>query len=275
MYQIRDKTLRFKLPKLDFISISGFSRSKYRTGYLIQPYNIYLDAGLPCPITPNLILLSHSHLDHNAGLYSILIEGENTPVMLPDTDVVNTKKMLNAFSCLNSGKNITYNNWTPITEKTYDCIINKKKLIINTYDLDHSVKCQAYSIMIENSRLKGIFSELSGKELSELKKSTDITEKYLCPMMLFVSDTGNSVLEKLPFGEFPLIIIECTFIEKEHYEDSIKKKHLHWDDLEPIIDRNPDTTFILGHFSCKYSEEYLIDKEKELKEKYQNVIFWI
>ena len=96
MYQIRNKTIRFKLPKLDFISISGFSRSKYRTGYLIQPYNIYLDAGLPCPITPNLILLSHSHLDHNAGLYSILIEGENTPVMLPDTDVANTKKMLNA-----------------------------------------------------------------------------------------------------------------------------------------------------------------------------------
>ena len=115
MYQIRNKTIRFKLPKLDFISISGFSRSKYRTGYLIQPYNIYLDAGLPCPITPNLILLSHSHLDHNAGLYSILIEGENTPVMLPDTDVVNTKKMLNAFSCLNSGKNITYYNWFPIT----------------------------------------------------------------------------------------------------------------------------------------------------------------
>lgn len=275
MYQIRNKTIRFKLPKLDFINISGYSRSKYRTGYLIQPFNIYLDAGLPSPISPNLILLSHSHLDHNAALYSILIEGNKTNVMLPKSDLAMTQKLLNTFSSLNSAKNIKYSNWNPVTSNNFECIINNKKLIINSYNLDHSVPCQAYSIEIENYRLKVEYKSKTGKELSILKKNNDITEKYKIQMLLFVSDTGKSILDTLPFSEYQLVIIECTFILEEHYEDSIEKKHLHWNDLEDIVKECTETTFIFGHFSCKYTEEFLIQKEKELKQNYPNIIFWI
>lgn len=276
MYQIKSKIGKFKLPKLDNITIAGYSRSKYRTGYLIQPYNIYLDAGLPSPIPPNLILLSHSHLDHNASLYSLLVEGTKTPVMLPEKDISSTQTLLNSFSSLNSGKQIKYNNWIPIKKSNYELVISKKKLIINSYNLDHSVPCLAYSIDVENSRLKEEYKDYEGHQLGEMRRSgIDITEKYLCPMLLFVSDTGKSILETLPFNNYPIIIIECTFFEEEHYEDAVKKKHLHWNDLEPFVKENPNSTFILGHFSCKYSDEYLTEKEESIKKDYNNIIFWL
>jgi ribonuclease Z len=94
-------------------------------------------------------------------------------------------------------------------------------------------------------------------------------------MILFVSDTGKSILSKLPFSNHKIVIIECTFIEDKHYEDSVRKKHLHWKDLEPIISSNKETIFILGHFSVRYNNSYLIEKEKELQSKYTNMKFWI
>jgi ribonuclease Z len=275
MYQIRDKSLEIKLPKLDFINIQGYSRSTYRTGYLIQPFNIYLDAGLSSPIPPNLILLSHSHLDHNAELYSLLIKGKNTPVMLPNSELTVTQLLLNNFHTLNSGKIKKYSNWRPIVEKNFKCTINKKNFIINTFTLDHSVNCQAYSIDTENYKLKDEYKGLTGKELGILKKEVEITEKYNVPMLLFVSDTGKSILSTLPFSHYPLVIIECTFIEDNDYQESVKKRHLHINDLLPIVKICNNTTFIFGHFSCKYDKEYLIEKEKIVKSNYPNVAFWI
>ena len=52
MFQISNRTETFKLNRLNPINISGYSRSAYRTGYLVQPYGIYLDAGHH-PVVPS------------------------------------------------------------------------------------------------------------------------------------------------------------------------------------------------------------------------------
>ena len=275
MFQIKNRSDKFNLPKIGDITISGFSRSKYRTGYIIQPFNIYLDAGLPSPIPANIILLSHSHLDHIDGLYSILIESKNTPVMLPSSIRDNVSNLLDANHSLN-GKKKKFKNWEPITSTNFCKVINSKNIIFTTYELDHSVPCLGYSIDYQNKRLKEDYKHLEGKQLAELKKhNVEITENYLAPMILFISDTGKNGIKDLPFSRYPLIIIECTFLEDEHYEEAVSRKHLHWKDLEPIVKNNPDNTFIFGHFSCRYKDEFLTDFESKLKINYNNIIFWI
>ena len=52
------------------------------------------------------------------------------------------------------------------------------------------------------------------------------------------------------------IIIECA------------NSHIHYFELEPIILKNPQITFILIHFSMRY-------KEIEIKNKPDNVILWL
>ena len=275
MYQIKNKEMKFSIPKLDEITIFGFSKSKYKTGYLIKPWNIYLDAGLPSPIPPNLILLSHGHEDHIAGLYSLLIEGNKTPVVLPTGIKYFVQNLLNCYSSLNSGKKSNYKNWIPITDNYFKVNINNQTVEIKTYNLDHSVPCLGYSIDKISKKLKQEYKKLSGIELKEIKKSIDIFEEKKIPIILFISDTGKSILDSLPFNNYPIVIIECTFFEEEHYEEATKRKHLHWKDLLPIIQINTETKFILGHFSCRYDEEYLYTKSKEIMGEYKNVIFWI
>lgn len=275
MYQIKNRSQKFMLPKIGEITLSGYSRSKYRTGYLIQPFNIYLDAGLPSPVPANVVLLSHSHLDHIDGLYSILIESHNTPVMLPSCIKDNVSNLLDANYSL-SGKKKKFKNWNPITTSNFSKMINSKNIIFNTYELDHTVSCLGYSIDFQNKKLKEEYKDYKGKQLAELKKSgVEITENYTIQLILFISDTGKNGITNLPFDQYPLIIIECTFLDDEHYTEAVSRKHLHWKDLEPIVKTNPTNTFILGHFSCRYKDEYLIEFEKAIIVNYSNVIFWI
>lgn len=275
MYQIKNREESFKLPKLDNITICGYSISAYRTGYLILPYKIYLDAGLPSPIPPNLILLSHGHNDHIASLYSLLIEGTNTPVLLPKNITSNIQQILNGFSSLNSGKKVKYNNWQPLSTNNYQINICKQKLEINSYSLDHTVECLGYSIDKISKKLKDKFTNIPGHKLKDIKKKENIHDEFYIPILLFVSDTGKSILDTLPFNKYPLVIIECTFFDEDHYLESVKRKHLHWNDLEPIVSKNIDTIFILGHFSSRYTIEYIKEKETIITNKYKNIKIWI
>ena len=110
MYHIFNTKKTITLEKIGPITISGYSRSNYKTGYLIQPFNIYLDCGAESPIPPNLICISHGHLDHISALYSLLINSSKCTVLLQDSIKGNVQNMLNSMSSLNNGKNTIYNN---------------------------------------------------------------------------------------------------------------------------------------------------------------------
>ena len=273
MYQISTKEETFALSKVGNITIKGYSRSMYRTGYLIQPYNIYLDAGLPSPVPASLVLVSHGHYDHIASLFSLLVDSENSVVMMPASIKSSVQKMLDGFRMLNSGTGLSFRNWTPITTLYHEMVVNNKNITIETFELDHRVVCHAYGIKQIHKKLKEEYINLSESEIIELKKTTNITTNVSYPILLFISDTGKSVLTKLPFNEYSLVIIECTFIDDDHYSEACKRKHLHWNDLEPLIKSNPQTTFILGHFSCRYKDDYLKKFSKSVV--YTNVKFWI
>ena len=80
-------------------------------------------------------------------------------------------------------------------------------------------------------------------------------------------------LETLPFSAYPYIIIECTFFNDSHLEKARQKKHLHISDLIPYFEQNQTTTFILIHFSCRYTKNQI--KEYSSKYKFNNVIYWL
>ena len=57
-------------------TISGYSRSAFRTGFYINSLDIMLDAGPQCFKKPKHIFITHSHGDHIANLPFTLIGDE-------------------------------------------------------------------------------------------------------------------------------------------------------------------------------------------------------
>ena len=62
----------YTIPNVGEIELNGYSRSSFRTGFILKPWGIYMDAGVPSEMCANIILITHGHYDHIASLPSIL-----------------------------------------------------------------------------------------------------------------------------------------------------------------------------------------------------------
>jgi L-ascorbate metabolism protein UlaG (beta-lactamase superfamily) len=58
--------------------LRGFSRAGLKTGFILFPHKIFLDAGVPSSIKPNLILITHGHQDHIDALYTHLMDNKKS-----------------------------------------------------------------------------------------------------------------------------------------------------------------------------------------------------
>jgi len=275
MLGVIPKEETFRIPGLNPINIKGHSRSAKRTGYILMPYNIVLDAGYCFEKPSNLTLVSHGHHDHIAGLYQLLRESTDRLVMIPPSIEKEVSNFLNSSFKLDGGTSNTF-KWNPIITPNYKTKINGKDIYINTYKLDHRVETIGFGIIEIKKKLREAYKDKSGKELGELiKKKVDVKYEVPVPILLFISDTSNTPLHYLPFDSYKLVIIECTFLLEKDYEDAQIKKHIHWFDLKQYVEINPNTHFILGHFSARYTDDFLKEKEITLKKIYSNITFWI
>ena len=257
--------------------LKGFSRGSLRTGFVLLPSKIFLDSGVPTPISPNAVLITHGHQDHIDALYSNLISDttDNKVIVIGTHTLINNlKDYLSACKTLNCTFKSKYNNWIPLP------IINEIKItvsninyLVNAYHLDHEVECIAYGLSEYRKRLKDEFKGKLPEDLIELKKIVDINEEYLYPILLFCGDMSYTSLETLPFDKYPYVIIESTFFDDKHKEDALLKKHLHITDLLMYFEKHKATTFILIHFSCRYTKTQL--KEYFSKYNFDNVIYWL
>ena len=57
----------------------------------------------------------------------------------------------------------------------------------------------------------------------------------------------------------PTVVIECSFLTDEHAENARRAKHVLWSKLLPIVKDHPDTTFLLTHFSRRWTPRQVAD----------------
>lgn len=264
---------------IDNFELVGYSSGGFKTGLVILPLKICLDAGVSTQYEPNLILITHGHNDHVGELYNILI-GNSRKLKVPIVATPNLIKFignfLNSNMSMNCGFNSKYFKWEPIgLVNKHRFIIQDKNIEIQSYKMDHSVECIGYGILEIRDKIKAEFINKTTKEIIDIKKTYKITEEKEFPLFLFCGDTGNSILNNLPFDKYPVVIIESSFFHIDHIKESIEKKHIHISDLEPYFIKYKETKFILIHFSCKYTIEEIKQYQKEYQEKYSNVIFFI
>ena len=156
--------------------------------------------------------------------------------------------------------------------KPHDTQDIAKSHYVKAYNLYHNVPCRGYGIIERRNRLKPEFKQYNGKEIAEYRKITSVTEIHHIYQLAYLCDTTIEVL-KGPDAEellkYNTIMIECTFIDSQ-----VKgTHHIYYQELKPYILEHSEITWILFHFSARYTVEELESFFK--KEDIPNVIPWL
>ena len=283
------------IPGSPQLTLMGWSLAALRTNFYIKELGLMLDAGLSGPEWALYhILITHCHSDHCANLPFHLYSykpPDKIKIFVPKGIERHIKEFIESAYLLSSHtfpeeENIKreelhlYNFYELITVEPGDNIpilIKKVNYGLEIFKCYHQVPCVGYGVYNKRKKLKEEYSKLSGKEIAELRKQgVDINYDLINKLFVYLGDTGKEIFENKEWEkivEYPTIIIECTFILDEEIEKARKTNHIHWKDLEQIVDKYKDNSFILIHFSQRYDNSE-IRKFFEEKNK-KNVIPWI
>lgn len=272
----------FKLPGTPW-TISGYSRSAYRSGFYISGLNMMLDGGPQCFKNPEHIFITHTHGDHIANLAFTMIQ-DTIPItddnkiklFCPEEATTELKNYIMQLHNTNSLKDTrdttnSYYIMNPVSAiyNKQRLTINKQLMLLETVAADHTIPTIVYGFSVIKNKLDPQYTSLSGKNIAELKKQNisvtiEVIEKKFC----YVLDTSITILETNPFLlEYPIVIIECTFLYDDELPMASQKKHIHWLELKPYIIKNPSTLFILTHFSLRYKDSDINKFFNDIKEK--------
>lgn len=144
---------------------------------------------------------------------------------------------------------------------------------------DHNVPCVGYVFHFNTRKLRPEYAGLKGPELKALRESgVDITAAHATPAFAFLGDTTAAVLAATPpwlRDGIPVVITECSFLYEEHRAQAAKTKHTIWADLEKVIRRWPKTTFVLTHFSLRYTDDDIRRFFAEVQDPPSNMVVWV
>lgn len=248
-------------------SIIGRSRGGDATAFAIPEFKWFFDCGAVVQEwKPRFIFLTHTHSDHVQCLFQFREEDRPPTVYLPEESLAYVENWFRAFEamteCGSLAEDETNTKKAQLllkgTKPDQDVFFSQggNKFRMRTLKMTHRIPCLGYSIFRLKSRLRDEYTGLPSREIGRLRKSgVDVTTIEEEPVLCFMGDTTAKVFVDYP--EIPkqhsIVVVECTFIDAESLQRAEMTRHAHWDDLQPHIASNPQTMFVLTHFSLKYS----------------------
>ena len=283
---VNPKTLHLPLPiPREKLTLIGHSRAADATAFYIPELSIYLDAGAKVHTSrPTHVFITHGHSDHSYSMTGLVSRAKPPTVYIP----ADTAPLLEGY--LFASQQLS--NAAPMTVEEYDTnhiikgvqagetfsLGGKAGYEVDVITCDHSCPCVGYLFYKTTTPLKAEYRGLPGKELKRLKDTgTEITESVRQPLFAFLGDTTAATMAESPewLVNMPVVVTECTFLEEKHRANAEKTKHTLWTDLEPVVRRHPNTTFILTHFSHQYNDTEVVDFFGKLESPPVNIVVWI
>ena len=279
------------------LSLTGYSRAAENTGFYYPQLEMAFDAGVQMNAIPAYICLTHLHNDHVCAISKMLIENPKTPtIFIPNNDkfeelLVTMLKLMFLSSKFvhpdsDKGKNPNYKYPYHIVKLNVGQSYQFKETTNGAYMIEglpsvHGVCSISYGIYEMRKKCKAEYQNLPCTAYADLKKNNiEFRESYKHPLICFMSDTNISCFTE-PYADlifnYPFVIIECTFFLQDDLKQSVKKKHIHWIQLEPYIRDRPKVKFLLTHFSKRYTwldVKNFFDNVNSIN-PLNNIIVWI
>ena len=259
----RETTLSWSLPRsVRPWTLRGTSRSAHATAWYIPELSVAIDAGdVVFTHRPDHIFITHTHADHIFRLPNLKSRRKPPQLFVPAHATGLVERYLHAAQALTDSQEPPPGFvWT----RAYDLVgvspgdqhaISRGRIVVDIIACHHSVPCVGYIFSERKKKLKAEYIGLSGPEIGALRREgVEIAEDRIEPIIAFLGDTSPEVYRMHPeLLKTPIIVGECTFLDPDHRSNAERTRHTHFEQLAPIIRENPQTLFVLTHFSLRYS----------------------
>lgn len=250
--------LPYKSIKHNGLTIEGYSRAAVQSYWRIPEMKLGFDlGGQPWDFmgTPTWFL-SHTHLDHIAALPVYvarrrMMKMDPPTIYVPMGTVESIRRMLAAFSRLDKGR-------LPcelIAVEPEQEIKLSRELVVTVHPMKHTIPAVGFVVWERRSKLKAEYQGLSGEEIRDIRLSgQEVSEERRTPRLAYMGDSAIKGLDNNPvMYEAEILIMEMTFVAKEHRGELIRKMgHIHLDDIVKRQDKFQNQKIIAGHFSTRY-----------------------
>jgi len=235
--------------------IQGVSVAGEQAVVHVPELDVVFDIGL-CPrpaLAPSTVALSHTHMDHVAGLpywfsqrFFQKMPG-NGRCLVHAKMAEPLRRMMASWVDLERQK-------TPheiVAVEPEQEIELRPNLFLRAIEVSHTIPALAFVAIERRSKLRDEFHGLSQEKLRELRASgTEITKTLDIPLVAYTGDTepGDFLLRD-EFRRAQVVITECTFFEEEHRDRARIGKHLHIEDFRPLFDAWKAQDVVIVHVS--------------------------
>ncbi len=222
------------------IKLCGFSLAGEETVIAAPELNVCFDVGRAPReiISIDTVCISHGHQDHMAGLAYYLSQRNfvgNSPgrVLLHRSLAQPAQRLMDVWSELEGH----HSPGEIIAMDPGDEFRIRRDLIIRSYAVSHAAGALGYSVIEARHKLKPEYADRSGPQLVELKRQgVEIEQRNEVSLISCTGDTSaGSFLELDHVREAEVLLLECTFFEREHVTRARAGWHIHVSDLRDIM----------------------------------------
>ncbi len=246
----------------DDLRICGFSLAGEETYVVVPELNLGFDMGrAPREVLAvDHVFLSHGHTDHAAGVtyyFSQRMFIDNAPghVYAPQPLVAPLKRLLHVWGDID-GHEPPANIHPAIPDED---IRLRRDLIVRPFTVNHpcwrqdrrSIPSLGFSAIEVRQKILDEYRNLTGPQIVALKKQgVQITRRVELPLVTYCGDTATGdFLQRDHVRKSKVLVLECTFVERDHRARARAGFHIHISDLPEILDQLDNEHILLTHLS--------------------------
>lgn len=236
------------------IKLLGTSLAGEESVVIAPEYNVAFDVGRAPRelISIDNVCLSHGHMDHAAGVayyFSQRTFVGNAPgrIIVHRNLAQPIQKLMDIWSDIEGHPS----PGQVLGVDSLEDVPLRRGLVVRPFTVNHGAYALGFSLIEQRHKLKEEFVGKSGPQIVALKKQGVEIERWIeVPLLTYTGDTALGRWMQHDFVKNSgVLVVECTFFERDHLVRARAGKHLHVIDLPEVYKAIPGAQVVISHIT--------------------------